>query len=168
MLKVVNSIMKIMNTIEYGYLDDDKNNIVYSTEKWDNEFYKFYRLLTPDELLKNKCGVCWDQVELERKLFNENNIKIRTYFIYINDGENLPSHTFLTFENNNHHYWFEHSWNNYKGIHEYETEPEFLNNIKELFLKEHNYVSDNSKLYIYEYNSPKTYELYYTPQQKAT
>ena len=155
MINKVNKIMDILNTIEYGYKDENGKNIIYDSKKWDNEFSTFYKLLTPDELLKTRCGVCWDQVELERKLFNNNNIENKTYFIYIKDGDMLPSHTFLTFEFDNKHYWFEHSWNNYKGIHKYETESELLNSIKELFLKEHNITTNNSKLYIYEYNVPK-------------
>ena len=157
MLKAINSIMETMNTIEYGYLDDNGKNIISDIQKWDNEFHIFYKLLTPDELLKTKCGVCWDQVELERKFFRDINIKAKTYFIYIKDGDMLPSHTFLTFEYNNKHYWFEHSWYIYKGIHEYETEQDLLNSVKNNFLKEHNHIRDNSKLYLYDYNAPMSH-----------
>ena len=67
----MNKILKIMdklNSIEYGFKDKNGNNLINS-ERWDKEFYKFYFLLSPEELLSSKCGVCWDQVELERKLF---------------------------------------------------------------------------------------------------
>ena len=152
----INEIMNIMNTIEYGFKDENGKNIINTNpQKWDDEFYKFYYLQTPEELLKSKCGVCWDQVELERKLFYDNNIEVKTYFIYIVDNDMLPSHTFLTYENNNKHYWFEHSWGIYKGIHEYESELELLLDIKKIFKKEHNYVSENFFLYIYEYEKPK-------------
>lgn len=109
-----------MEEIEYGFPDESGNNLMISNpQKYDQDFDKFYYLLTPDELLEKKYGVCWDQVELERKLFEENEIKVNTYFIYIYDNENLPSHTFLTYQYHNSFYWFEHSWHQYKGIHKY-------------------------------------------------
>lgn len=152
----INEIMNVMNSIEFGFKDESGKNIIQTNpQKWDDEFYQFYYLQTPEELLKSKCGVCWDQVELERKLFSDNNIKVKTYFIYIVDNDMLPSHTFLTYENNNTYYWFEHSWGLHRGIHEYKSELELLLDVKERFKKEHNYVSENSFLYIYEYQKPK-------------
>jgi len=32
-------------------------------------FNKLYYLPTPKEIIKNKVGICWDQVELERYYF---------------------------------------------------------------------------------------------------
>ncbi len=151
MIEKAKLIMDIMDNIEYGFLDENGNNIIINNpEKWDNEFDDFYYLLTPDELLKNKCGVCWDQVELERKLFLENNIPIKTYFICTYDGDNLPSHTFLTFKDDNKYYWFEHSWGIYKGIHEYENEKDLLKDIKQKFI-ENNPASQNAYTFVYEY-----------------
>lgn len=152
----INDIMKLMDSIEYGFRDENGLNIMNTNpQKWEDEFYKFYYLQTPDELLGSKCGVCWDQVELERKLFQDKNIKVKTYFIYIIDNDMLPSHTFLTYESDGKHYWFEHSWGIYKGIHKYDSELELLLDVKELFKRDHNYVSENSFTYIYEYQRPK-------------
>lgn len=152
----VNEIMKIMNTIEYGFKDEVGNNIIISNpQRWDNEFDSFYYLQTKDELLKTKCGVCWDQVELERELFTKYKINFKTFFIYIIDGDMLPSHTFLTYEEDNNNYWFEHSWGIYKGVHEYKSELELLCDVKEKFKKEHNYINKDCFLFIYEYQKPK-------------
>lgn len=109
-----------MSKIEYGFKDEQGNNIIdINPKKWDEEFSEFYYLLTPEELLERKCGVCWDQIELERKLFEDENIKVETYFIFLADQDMLPSHTFLIYQDDTKYYWFEHSWNKYKGIHEY-------------------------------------------------
>ena len=152
----INEIMNVMDSIEYGFKDETGKNIINTDpQKWDEEFDKFYYLQTPEELLKSRCGVCWDQVELERKLFQDNNIKVKTYFIYIVENDMLPSHTFLTYEKDNKYYWFEHSWGVYKGIHEYESELDLLLDIKKIFKKEHDYVSENGFMYIYEYEKPK-------------
>ena len=152
----VKEIMQIMETIAYGFKDAEGNNILdVAPEKWDQDFPEFYFLQTPEELLKSKCGVCWDQVELERKLFTENKIRVNTYFIYIDDGQNLPSHTFLTYQDNYKYYWFEHSWQKNKGIHEYNSEKELLLDVINLFKKDHNYVKKTSPLYLYKYQKPK-------------
>ena len=85
----INEIMHVMNSIEYGFRDENNKNIIYDEEKWRNEFNDFYYLQTPKELLKSKCGICWDQVELERELFKNTKFKYETYFIYLNDN-NMP------------------------------------------------------------------------------
>ncbi len=165
MTQKIDDIMDIMDSIEFGFKDENGENIINKyPENWDEEFNKFYYLQTPDELLKSKCGVCYDQVELERKLLQDNNIVVKTYFIYIVDGDMLPSHTFLTYKSKDKYYWFEHSWGVFKGNHEYESELELLLDVKEKFKSEHNYVHENSPLYIYEYQLPKehiTYDEFY-------
>ena len=150
----MNDIMNTMNEIEYGFKDKNNKNIIDNPDKWDKEFNNFYYLQTPEELLKSKCGVCWDQVELERELFKKKNIDVKTYFIYIVENDMLPSHTFLTYEENNKVYWFEHSWGEYKGIHEYNDLKELLNDVKNKFIKSHKEVNPNSPLFIYEYGIP--------------
>ena len=153
---IENKVMDIMEDIEYGFLDEFGNNIInVDYDKWENEFYNFYYLLSPDELLEKKCGVCWDQVELERKLFNDNDIDVKTYFIFSHiSDENLPSHTFLVYKNKDFYYWFEHSWGIYKGIHKYDSLNNLLLDVKSKFLKENN-VPETAKTYVYEYSKPK-------------
>ena len=156
----MNRILEIMDelrNIEYGFKDKNGANLINS-ESWDKNFYNFYYLLSPEELLNSKCGVCWDQVELERKLFNDANINCDTYFIYIDDNENLPSHTFLIFQLNNKYYWFEHSWYDMKGIHEYNNIKALLNDVKNKFIDSiKNEINSNLnyETFIYKYNKPK-------------
>ena len=156
----MNRILEIMDelrNIEYGFKDKNGANLINS-ESWDKNFYNFYYLLSPEELLHSKCGVCWDQVELERKLFNDANINCDTYFIYIDDNENLPSHTFLIFQLNNKYYWFEHSWYDMKGIHEYNNIKALLNDVKNKFIDSRkNEINSNLnyETFIYKYNKPK-------------
>lgn len=58
-------IMDTLNNIEYGFKDKNGNNLINS-EIWDKEFHNFYYLLSPEELLDSKCGVCWHK----RKITN--------------------------------------------------------------------------------------------------
>ena len=40
----INEIMHVMNSIEYGFSDENNKNIIYDEEKWRNEFNDFYYL----------------------------------------------------------------------------------------------------------------------------
>lgn len=122
-----NDIMNIMNDIKYGYLDIN-GNIHYVIDK---DFESLYTLQSPGETLNNKVGVCWDQVELERYLFDKKNIKFNTYFIVYYSDNICPTHTFLIYKIDNDYYWFEHSWEKYRGIRKYSSENIALNDIKE-------------------------------------
>jgi hypothetical protein len=155
-MNLILQIIDVLNEIDYGFKDKNNFNILNDDKKWDSEFYKFYYLLTPEELLEKKCGVCWDQVELERKLFDDYKIDYKTYFICIDDKKSLPSHTFLTFNYNNKIYWFEHSWYDYRGIHEYNNLYDLLNDLKGKFIKSReNEIDDNYDILIYQYSKPK-------------
>lgn len=150
----VKQIMKTMEKIEYGFLDKEGRNIFDDTNV-DYVFNKVYYLMSPEELLKKKVGVCWDQVELERKLFNEKNIHNETYFIYLDDKQSLPSHTFLLYYKNNKVYWFEHSWYDEMGIHEYNNINSLLNDVEFKFRESKEAeVKSDFDVHIYKYNKP--------------
>ncbi len=140
-------IMNIMANIKYGYLD--KSNQIHLDI--DSNFPLNYILSTPKEVLLNKVGICWDQVELERTLFKGHDVK--TYFIVYYGNNKCPTHTFLTLKENNKYYWFEHSWELYKGIHEYDTLKNLLLDVKAKFIKselKNKYQEDNLKIIPYK------------------
>ena len=144
-------IMELMNDIEYGWLDK-----VGNIHKTDYEtFSEKYILQSPNEVIKSKVGVCWDQVELERYYFESYDFNIKTYFLVHYDNDKCPTHTFLTFEKNDKYYWFEHSWERFRGIHEYESTKELLFDIRDKFIKyelNNNFVLEN--LVLHEYKKP--------------
>lgn len=145
-------IMNLMENIEYGWMDKQgsKHNIV------DESYSKNYILPSPKEIIGNKVGVCWDQVELERYYFKGNDWNIKTYFIVHYDSDKCPTHTFLTFEKGNKYYWFEHSWEKFRGIHEYATLKDLLLDVRDKFIKyELNNVCEKNNLCIYNYKKPK-------------
>lgn len=144
-------VMELMENIEYGWVDNnnEKHLIV------DETYSKKYRLQFPKEVIKNKIGVCWDQVELERFYF-KNNPSIKTFFIVYDDNDKCPTHTFLTYEENNKLYWFEHSWEIFRGIHEYKSLNLLLRDVKDKFIKnELNGKYKKENLFIHEYSKPK-------------
>lgn len=151
-------IMKQMNQINYGFVDSDNNIYLDNNENWDNEFGKLYRLQSPKKLLETKCGVCWDQVELERYLFNKKNIKVSTYFIISNDNKIYPTHTFLICKLSNKYYYFEHSWQPYRGIKEYNSELEIVRYVRDNFIKMLKKENIKVNIEIYKYEMPQ-YEI---------
>ena len=145
-------IMNLMQDIDYGWIDKDNNKYM----KVDDSFKDKYILQSPKDILKSKVGVCWDQVELERYFFKNYVPSVKTFFIVYDDNYKCPTHTFLTFEKNNKVYWFEHSWEIFRGIHECSSLNQLLLDIKNKFVSSElhdNYEKTN--LYIYEYSKPK-------------
>lgn len=145
-------IMTLMKSIEYGWVDKEfkKHQLV------DENFSENYRLQSPNEVLKNKIGVCWDQVELERYYFKGNDWNVRTFFLVHYDNDKCPSHTFLTFKKDYKYYWFEHSWEKFRGVHQYTTMRELLLDVRDKFIKyqlNNNYTSNN--LVLHEYKKPR-------------
>ena len=141
-----------MSDIKYGYCDC--NNQIH--RHIDNDFSIIYKLQSPKETLEHKVGVCWDQVELERYLFKKEDIEFKTYFIVHYDNDKCPTHTFLIYKENNKFFWFEHSWEKYRGIKSYNTEIDALKAIKEKFIKDElNNKYNPMNLCIYEYSKPK-------------
>ena len=150
---IENNIMDLMKDIVYGWVDKNGLNHLKDFETFSSD----YRLQSPEELIKSKIGVCWDQVELERYYFEKNNIKVKTYFLVHYDGGKCPTHTFLVFKKNDKYYWFEHSWEIFKGIHEYDSLSSLLSDIRNKFITNelHNEYIDEY-LVLHEYEAPQS------------
>lgn len=147
-------VLNQLNDIEYGFVDSNKNIYPDSLKDWSSNFSELYRLQSPEELIKNKYGVCWDQVELERFYLAKKNIESKSYFIIAYDNKQEPTHTFIVVKADK-YYWLEHSWEPYRGVHEYNSLNELLIDVKIKFeesLKKQN-VRDY-KIAIYEYDKP--------------
>lgn len=144
-------VMDQMNEIKYGWVDKYGNIHVNDFEKYSDD----YILQSPEEVLKSQVGVCWDQVELERHLFEKNGNYVQTYFIVHYDNKNCPTHTFLVFKQDNYLCWFEHSWAKFKGIHKYDSLEELINDVRTKFIScELNNKYDENNLQIHQYEKP--------------
>lgn len=156
-MKQVNDVIDILNNlegIEYGWCDIDKN--VYKDV--DKGFKKKYVLSSPEDVINNKVGTCYDLVELERTYFKSLGKKINTYFMVYYEAKKIYTHTFVVFEENEKFYWFEYAWNKFKGIHEYMSLFDLLTEVRENFKKFYNLrFMDIDYLCIYKYKKPKSY-----------
>ena len=128
---------------------------------FENEYY----IQSPDELLKSRLGVCWDQTELERHWFSgqkpEYNYKALIMFDPKDPKEGITPHTFLAFEKNKKWCWFEHSFQDLRGIHEYDTlEDLIIDVVKKIREAESNYIKkptaeDLKNIKVCEYETPE-------------
>lgn len=151
-IKTPEQLMQWMDCIKYGWID--KSGKVCGTGENDDEnhFYDEYRLQVAHELISSKVGVCWDQTELERQWFlsyklpnpeldgKETLVPFIVLYMEIEDGENCPSHTTLIYKHpgsTSEVKWFEHSWDQYRGIHTYPTLKECITDIMMKFKKSH-------------------------------
>ena len=156
MRKKLEEILNKMNDINYGFIDNNKNIYPDDLDDFDKSFGKLYYLQSPEELMKSKYGVCWDQVELERYYLEKENIKFKSYFIIAYDNMQEPTHTFIVIDDDNKYYWIEHSWQIHKGIHEYRLLDELLNDVKNKFeISIHNENIGKYEISIFEYLKPK-------------
>ena len=153
-IKNVNEILNLLECIENGWCDIEKN-VYRDVEKG---FKRKYVLSTPEEVEKNKVGTSFDIVELERTYFKGINMKFDTYFMIYYDSKKIFAHTFIVYEQNEKFYWFEYALNKYKGIHEYLSLFDLLTDIKSKFVKHHNIrFMDEDYLCIYKYKKPKAH-----------
>lgn len=129
-IKTPEELLKFMSSnIEYGYLTKDGKTYKPDDEDFDKYWFDKCILEDHDDVLKYKVGTCWDQTEFERKWFLDNGYEIKTFYeqVMLDYVNPYPSHSFLTFKKDNKWYWFEHSDESNRGIHEFDTLDELLN-----------------------------------------
>lgn len=151
----VKELDETMSKIKYGWADTRG----YTYPDLTGDFAKDYCLQTPDELLKSQYGVCWDQVELERKILTDAKIKTSAYNIihYSEDiNPKMRTHTFLLFDYDNKVYWYEHAWEKHAGTHQFSSTDDAIAAIKKIFIKDElSNRCDDDYIVIYEYPTPK-------------
>lgn len=123
-------LLKFMNDIEYAWMDKKGN---FHNEVVP-EMYTEYSLMSPEEVLKYKKGVCVDQSEFERDWFKKHNYNFDVMSIQVFREDEAPGHAFLWYEENGKYYWFEHAWYSEQGIHEYNSYDELINDVKNKFI----------------------------------
>ena len=139
-----------INTVEYGWIDESGGRHTDLANFSDE-----YRLQSPKQLQESRLGVCWDQVELARKLFSDAGIATRTFFIVHYDDDKCPTHTFILFEHDGKTYWHEHAWEIMRGLHEFDTFKQAISTIRDAFIEKMLHGEyDPQNLVIYEYGTP--------------
>ena len=160
-IKTPEQLLEFMtNNISYGYLG--KNERVYHSDDLDFNLSWFneYVLENNEDVLKNLCGTCWDQVEFERYWFLKSGYEIKTYYemIYLDYDNNYPTHSFLIYKDGDSWCWFENSDIDNRGIQRFKTIDELLKYQQDKYISNlKNYsISDEElkKLIIKEFDKP--------------
>ena len=110
---------------QFGVIDNCGNKHIDSNSDsfqyiCDNE----WKLRSVEEILNAGIGHCYDQVEIERRWFEEHGYPVKTFWIsaYQEGVENSGfCHTYLMFKSDNLWHIFEHSDYFNKGIHKFNS-----------------------------------------------
>ena len=145
---IENRLLNKLN-IKLGYRDKNGKCFIEPNKNFKEEYY----LQSPKDVLNSKLGYVFDQVELERYLLDELKIDCRSYFMVYSSSENEMSHAFIVFNDNDKYYWLENAWIKYKGIHEYESKEELLNDVVKKFVAT---IKDGNvnKTRLYQFDKP--------------
>ena len=111
------------DNIEYGFLNQDNQKIIkkdnypfYYTE----QLLRNYKFQSPEEVINNGCGICYDQNELARYWFEKQGIEAMTYY------SSIRNHSLLVYKDNNKYNWFELTLKTGLGIHDFDTLEELF------------------------------------------
>ena len=132
MINSPQELLELMSDFEYAWMDNEGK---FHTELVP-EMYEKYSAMTPEEVLKNKKGICMDQSEFARDWFEKNNYENKLMVIQIERDDSAPGHQFIIYKENDKYNWFENAWYTEKGIHEYNSYEELIEDIKNKFIKQ--------------------------------
>lgn len=162
-IKTSQELLEFMRkNIEYGFVGKNNKKIYSWSDKknkdWDisNEYF----LQSPEELIKSGHGVCWDDTELERYWFEKMGYDTKVFFMTFAGEKSFPTHTFLTYKEKDKWFWFEYTFGDYRGIHEYDSLEELVLDVKkknfDTALKyDGATLEDEKDLMIFEYEKPR-------------
>ena len=129
-LQTPEELMQFMSAnLKYGFVNDDDK--VFVTPDELRQMEQHYKIRLGDDLIKNGYGLCWDQAELQRLFFEKNNIPHECYFTanYNSQKRLGRTHTFLLYKDGDKTKWFEHAFGLQRGIHEYDSKQQALDEI---------------------------------------
>lgn len=149
MKEILDYFNEIKN-INYGW-HDKEGKIHESLSNYRDNFIQ----QDLETILKDNYAVCWEMCELQRDFFNKNNIEHITVFAYLNNSKNNACHTFSVFFKNNKAYWFEASWKNKKGIHEFNSLDEILDYYRDNFIDFSKCEYDKNNMLFFKYDGIK-------------
>lgn len=138
-IKTPNDLLDFMeHNIKYGYLGRNNKIYYHGDNDFDNDLVSNYVLESKEELLKNHCGNCFDQVEFERDWFINNGYEIKTIYemVLLDYKNNYPVHSFLVYKDEDNSWcWFENADYNNRGIHKFNTFDELIKYQNEKYIE---------------------------------
>ena len=151
MLEEAKKIFEKNKDIKYGW-----------KSKKDGKYYnhiseglsKNFSFQSNEEIEKNRIGICWETVEINRYYLQKANIPCKTYFFVV-PAQSFYCHSVLVFQDKDKFYWMESSFKELIGIREYKSLKDLFYDVLDNFDKITHIKKTNFKnLKIYDYNSP--------------
>lgn len=112
-LKYIFQLNKELNTYKYGIPLEDGT---YTDPEDDNEFFKLYHYLSPEEFEKYKVGVCYDYAEYQYRKLVEKGYQVINFFIKIANSCGGGTHTFTVVKFKNFYLYLESSFYKLRGV----------------------------------------------------
>ena len=113
----------IYDNIDYGFINQDNQIIIKKDSKpfyYTEQLLRYYKFQSPEKVINNKCGICYDQNELARYWLEQHNYEAKTYY------SSHRNHSLLVYKDNDKYNWFELLLNVGKGIHDFDTLDELF------------------------------------------
>ena len=122
-IKSIDDLKSFYNNCSYGLIDfsKDKSWKEVNGEPSDDDYDNNWKLLSTEQLLKYRCGICFDTAKMNDYFLTKWHIPHINLFAYTkrslnDDNTNDPTHAFTVYKDNDGKWkWIEGSWENYKN-----------------------------------------------------
>lgn len=114
----------------------------------DFDYVEFDRLMSPNQVFRNESGSCHDMTMFEYDELYRQGLDPRAKFLMAIDDNGLggETHSFVYYSEDSTMFWFEQAWQDYSGIHNFDTEQEMFDFIIDAFINrnpnKHIYIAD--------------------------
>lgn len=115
--KNINEIKKFLDSlsfIDYGVYKDGK--VISGRELNSTIFSKYYKNLKPEQIIRYKCGVCWDTSHLIYLELTRCGFICKEIYLEVNCPPEMPTHSFVCVNYDELWYIVEYSWFDHRGI----------------------------------------------------
>ena len=138
----MNNIKTPQQLLKFKYKWMDKQGNFHNSPT--PEMYTNYSLMTPEEVLINKAGICLDKSLFEKEWFNNHNYENKVMTIQIHRSDSSPGHAFLIYKENDKYCWFENAWESYQGIHVFNSYEELIKDVMNKFIYQNDIAHDET------------------------
>ena len=101
----VDELKRFFRECKYGLIDFEKGKPWRDTHTsiTDKDYINYWRLLTPEQIVKYKCGICYDLSQMTDVLLTKWHIEHKRVFAYCQDSDTEssdPTHDFCVYKDN--------------------------------------------------------------------
>ena len=101
----VDELKRFFRECKYGLIDFEKGKPWRDTHTstTDKDYGNYWRLLTPEQIVKYKCGICYDLSQMADVLLTKWHIEHKRVFAYCQDSDTEssdPTHDFCVYKDN--------------------------------------------------------------------